>query len=543
VATHLITPNEALDGSSSGETSVLRFGGHTSRLIVANPLIPRLFEEVSEGVRALPRGGAEIGGLLVGPKGYEGGVLANEIIPIPIEYRFGPSFRLSSPDLTKIEEAIAATHEDPSKTVVGFYRSRTRGGAEFRDSDQEILLAVELAHAGFATDFHYYLVFSPPARAEMALGVAVRKGNDWSDFRTFTCHQTPAGITSDLGSPEPEEMPEEPEALAPTPEPEPEPLQTAEPETAPAEAEAVEATAHEAGTAEAANGDQHEAPHAESMHSHNHESVMVEEALPSEHHEPAKADVEHLNGNGHTPAKTKTGTRKPRAPKSETAPRPRARKTAAGATTTTTARKARSTAQAGTTARASHESKTKTHAAADPAPVLEPKLLLKKEPNAAVEQLAKMGSKLSSRISRRYLLWAAALIAVAALAAGGFLLIGKHPQPVTPQVAPAAAAPAPATKQPLALTAERHGSDLKLSWNGSSPSIARASYGMLIIKGKDGRRDIALTPDQLRAGSIVYTPTTDQVEVELNVVAGEQVTKDTLVVFLPHKGHAIVTTA
>jgi hypothetical protein len=95
------------------------------------------------------------------------------------------------------------------------------------------------------------------------------------------------------------------------------------------------------------------------------------------------------------------------------------------------------------------------------------------------------------------------------------------------------------------LTAERRGTDLKLSWNSDSPSIAHASYGMLIIKGKDGRRDIALTPDQLRAGSIVYTPTTDQVEVELSVVSGEQVTKDSVIVFLPHKGdkNAIVTSA
>jgi hypothetical protein len=99
-------------------------------------------------------------------------------------------------------------------------------------------------------------------------------------------------------------------------------------------------------------------------------------------------------------------------------------------------------------------------------------------------------------------------------------------------------------KQPLALTAERRGSDLVLSWNREAPSVARASYGMLIIRGKEGRRDIALTPDQLRAGSIVYTPTAEQVEVELSVVADEQVTKDSVIVLL-HKGdkNAIVTTA
>ena len=85
---------------------------------------------------------------------------------------------------------------------------------------------------------------------------------------------------------------------------------------------------------------------------------------------------------------------------------------------------------------------------------------------------------------------------------------------------------------------------MRLSWNSDSPIIAHASFGMLIIHGKDGRKDIALTPDQLRAGSIVYTPNTDQVEVELSVVSGEQVTKDSVIVFL-RKGEkgAIVTSA
>jgi hypothetical protein len=561
VATQLITPNEAI-GVSSGETSVLRFGGNSPRLKVANLLIPKLFEDVTEGVRALPRGGAEIGGLLVGPKDQEGGVLADEIISIPIEYRFGPSFRLSSPDLTKIEEAITVVHKDLSKTVVGFYRSRTRGGAEFRDSDQEILLAVELAHAGFATDFHYFLVLSPPARSEMALGVAVRSGNDWSDFRPYTCHYDPLGITSDLGEPE-EEVAGEPEAAQAGLEEELAQANVPEIAAAPAEEPGSDEPAAETEALNAngeIDGDHQETAQTEpeTMNVHSEESVMIEtEALHSDHHDSAKADMDELTGNGPAPAKkprtakaTGTGPKKAKASKSETAARPRAKKAA-----TTTKSKARSAAESDSSAiRAPHaDTKSKSLATSAHTVVTEPKPVLHEELNPGVEHFFKTRTKAPgvqwnqffSRISRQHLLWAAGIVAVAVLATSGYFLIGKHaPAPVAAPAPPAAVAPT-APKQHLALTAERRGTDLKLSWNSDSPSIAHASYGMLIIKGKDGRRDIALTPDQLRAGSIVYTPTTDQVEVELSVVSGEQVTKDSVIVFLPHKGdkNAIVTSA
>ena len=558
MATHLITPNEAVGGSSGDGSSVLLFGGHSSRLLVANGLVPRLFDEVSEGVRSLPRGGAEIGGLLVGPKGHEGGVLANDIIPIPIEYRFGPSFRLSSPDLTKIEEAIASVHKDPSKTVVGFYRSRTRGGAEFRDSDQEILLAVELAHAAFATDFHYYLVFSGPARSEMALGLAVRTGNDWSEFRPFTCHLDSANITNDLGDPEPAETPVEAEAPA------------AEIHAGDAEATTEElngdhhdATGHETATAEpeAAHAGHPEEAHEEpeTMNAHTHEAVTAE-ALPGEHHEPAKADMEHVNGNGHSelsPATEAAGdseaaakpektpkARKPRAPKSETAAKPRAKKT----TTSAKPRTPRTAAAAAGAAAGKPHAEGKTKAStttAAPAAVAEHKPAHHKEPELTVEHLFKMRpparkfelKKFTAKISRHHLVWAACIIAAAALAAGGYLLLTKHPQSPQAMPAHATAVVSAVTKQKLALTAERRGTDLVLSWNREASTVTRATYGMLIIRGKDTRRDIALTPDQLRAGSIVYTPTTDQVEVELSVVTGEEVTKDSVIVLLPRKGN------
>ena len=409
MATQLITPNEALN-ASPGETSVLRFSGHSKQLIVANSLIPRLFDEVSEGVRSLPRGGAEIGGLLVGPKDHKGGVLANDIIPIPIEYRFGPSFRLSSPDLTKIEEAIATAHKDRRKPWLVSIRSRTRGGAEFRDSDQEILLAVELAHAAFATDFHYFLVLSPPARSEMPLGLAPRTENDWSDFRPFTCHSEPLGITSDLGDPEPE-MPVETATAPASLEEELAATDIAVQTEEPAETESPEIATAETTPAEP-----------EAMNVHSEDSVMVEtEALPGDHQEPA-----------HSPTKAKkattkaagSGAKKAKTPKAEgTAARPRAKKT-----TTTAKSKARSTAAADATlATPNTEHKTRPHVTAADAVVAEATLLSENEHHSEFGHLLKMRSnkkeiawsQFISRISRQHLLWAAGIVGAATLMIGG----------------------------------------------------------------------------------------------------------------------------
>lgn len=96
----------------------------------------------------------------------------------------------------------------------------------------------------------------------------------------------------------------------------------------------------------------------------------------------------------------------------------------------------------------------------------------------------------------------------------------------SPVVLPAPAAPS------LGLSAERRGTDLLLSWNAASPLIANASFGVLLVRGATVNRDIALTPDQLRAGKVLYTLTTNEAEIQLNVVNHDQVIRDSVVVIL-----------
>ncbi len=129
-----------------------------------------------------------------------------------------------------------------------------------------------------------------------------------------------------------------------------------------------------------------------------------------------------------------------------------------------------------------------------------------------------------------------AILIAAAASAGYFWAHSRLPveaSPVqrelakpSPVVLPAPAAPT------LGLSAERHGADLLLSWNAASPLVANASFGVLLVRGATVNRDIALTPDQLRAGKVLYTLTTNEAEIQLNVVNHDQVIRDSVVVIL-----------
>ncbi len=85
----------------------------------------------------------------------------------------------------------------------------------------------------------------------------------------------------------------------------------------------------------------------------------------------------------------------------------------------------------------------------------------------------------------------------------------------------------------LGLAVERRGNDLVISWNRNAAMIAKADFGMLLIRGSEVSRDIPLTAEELRSGSVVYASSAEQVRFQLNVVAGEQVAREFLALVLP----------
>ena len=163
----------------------LVFGDGPRSLAVPKRLMAQIWAQVYQGMRTLAHGGLEVGGLLVGPKADAGRVV-DGIITLPIEYRHGPSFQMSSSDLDNVVLAIESVQGDPLKTVVGLYRSRTRGDGTLRESDYEILDAIERAHLSFALDFRCCFVLAPISETVALACIALRSGDGWGEMPPFT---------------------------------------------------------------------------------------------------------------------------------------------------------------------------------------------------------------------------------------------------------------------------------------------------------------------------------------------------------------------
>lgn len=188
-------PSREIPREASALGDDLVFGDdHGSSLAIPKALIAQIWTQVNEGMRTLTRGGLEVGGLLVGPKTDGGPVVVDEVIPLPIEYRRGPSFQMSPSDLAGIAPAVESVQADPSKAVVGLYRSRTRGEGTLRESDQEIFDAVERAHTSFAADFQCCFVLVPMSQSLALACIAMRSGEGWDEMPPVALRSDPLSI-------------------------------------------------------------------------------------------------------------------------------------------------------------------------------------------------------------------------------------------------------------------------------------------------------------------------------------------------------------
>jgi len=100
---------------------------------------------------------------------------------------------MSASDLASVAVLVESVTADPSKTVVGLYRSQTRNSEIFRESDREIFAAIEQAHMSFATDFLCFLVVTPLSKSEMSARIAIRDGENW-DRIPFTLRSDPFSV-------------------------------------------------------------------------------------------------------------------------------------------------------------------------------------------------------------------------------------------------------------------------------------------------------------------------------------------------------------
>ena len=105
-------------------------------------VVDRLQQDVIRGFGALPRRGAEVGGILLGTVSGGGRVVrVEDYHEVPIEYRRGPSYLLSEPDTKAFEAALAQLRNNGASSArpIGYFRSQTRDGVGLGDEDLDLI--------------------------------------------------------------------------------------------------------------------------------------------------------------------------------------------------------------------------------------------------------------------------------------------------------------------------------------------------------------------------------------------------------------------
>jgi proteasome lid subunit RPN8/RPN11 len=92
---------------------------------------------VMDAFFSLPRGGAEIGGVLIG-KFADGRVTISDYLALDCEHAFGPSFTLSPHDEAQLRELLDTARQSGAGVPVGWYHSHTRSEIFLSDADLAI---------------------------------------------------------------------------------------------------------------------------------------------------------------------------------------------------------------------------------------------------------------------------------------------------------------------------------------------------------------------------------------------------------------------
>jgi hypothetical protein len=103
-------------------------------------VIDRMLAEVMRGFGAVPKRGAEVGGVLIGTieqAGDQSIVRVQDFEAVDCEYKRGPSYLFLDQDYGKLEEAAQRWEPDDGRPVyaVGFFRSHTRDGMSLTEED------------------------------------------------------------------------------------------------------------------------------------------------------------------------------------------------------------------------------------------------------------------------------------------------------------------------------------------------------------------------------------------------------------------------
>jgi len=101
-----------------------------------------ILHECMRGMGAVPRRGAEVGGVLLGTVAHVGSrrlVTVETFESVPIEYKHGPSYVFSEGDAELFRESMARLNSAGFPHPVGFFRANTRDEMELTEEDVRTL--------------------------------------------------------------------------------------------------------------------------------------------------------------------------------------------------------------------------------------------------------------------------------------------------------------------------------------------------------------------------------------------------------------------
>ena len=117
--------------------------GRSTTIFIDFELVDRLGFEIMRGFGAVPKRGAEVGGILLGSAemGDRMVVRIEDFVPVPCEHLRGPSYVLSEKDMKLFDEALERWRPAPDKRiyVVGYFRSNTKELLQLSPEDLDIL--------------------------------------------------------------------------------------------------------------------------------------------------------------------------------------------------------------------------------------------------------------------------------------------------------------------------------------------------------------------------------------------------------------------
>jgi hypothetical protein len=142
-------------------------------------VIDGLLSEVMRGFGAVPKRGAEVGGVLIGSieRGELTVVRIEDFEPVECAYKRGPSYLFTEDDGAAFDDACERWQPDPSRPAyaVGLFRSHTRDGLSLSPED------IELLDRYFKGPSHIALLVKPFATKASLAGFFFREDGVFPD--------------------------------------------------------------------------------------------------------------------------------------------------------------------------------------------------------------------------------------------------------------------------------------------------------------------------------------------------------------------------